>query len=234
MDHRATQSLSARSGRAGFTLVELLVALVIAVLIASVLVALYGIATRTVFDQQARARGPHAASTTLDLMADDLGRAILQAVATNDFFVLENGGTNQPPGVTASLSFCTLDPLQDTTPDWHLARRVTYRVETEGQPAPALLRIHQPLTGPGSVGDPVTNVLVREVDTFSIELFDGSDWQSTWVGKAGDSRRPKIARVVINSTAWKGASPLQRADLMIPAGHSVTSTVIRQSSAPSS
>lgn len=231
MDLRAPQLVH---GRRGFTLIELLVALVIAVLVASVLVALYGVATRTVFDQQARARGPHAASTTLDLMAEDLGRAVLQAAATNDYFVLENGGTNQAPGVTAALSFCTLDPLQDSTPDWNLARRVTYRVDTESFSAPTLVRIHQPLTGPGSVGDAITNVLVREVDTFSIELFDGTEWQAAWVGKAGDARRPKIARVVINSPAWKGASPLQRADLMIPAGHSVTSTLIRQSSTPSS
>jgi hypothetical protein len=161
-------------------------------------------------------------------LGEDLGRALLSAAATNDLLVLEQGGTNQPEGSTASLSFLTLDPTTGEEPDWTIARRVFYRVETEGPLASGLVRIHQPLSGPGSLDPPTTNLLVRGVNTFSIELFDGAAWQDAWSGEAKDGRRPQLARVILGSRTWSG-SPTQRAELLIPAGHSVTSTLIRSS-----
>ena len=218
----------ARLRGGGFTLVELLIGLVITALVAAVLVALYGTATRTVFDQQARARGPHAAARALDQLADDLGRALLTVATTNELLVLTGGGTNQAPGVTASLSFSTLDPIPEGDLPWSTGRRVAYRVEQEGALAGHLVRIHQPLSGPGSLDGAETNVLVRNVDLFTVELFDGSAWQAEWQGNVRDPRRPQLARVVIGSPAWRGETPTQRADLFIPSGLSVTSSLIRQ------
>lgn len=223
MPHRAPQAVTVGRSRSGFTLVELLVALVIATLIAVIIVALYGTATRTVTDQQARAKGPHAAAQTLDIMADDLARAFFHTRTTNDFLVLENGGTNQAAGLTARLAFCTLDPAQGGEPDWAGIRRVTYQVDSS--PGGGLLRVDQPLVGPGSQDGGTTNVMLRGVSTFQVEIFDGTEWQGTWAAKAGDERRPRIARVAIGSPDW----PTQQAELMIPAGHSVTSRLIRQS-----
>lgn len=223
MPERAPQAVARTGRRRGFTLVELLVALVLAVLIAVAVVALYGTATRTVADQQARARWPHAAARVLDLMADDLARAFFHTTVTNDFFVLENGGSNQPAGVTARLTFCTLDPNPGGEPAWAGVRRVTYRVEAGAEGA--LLREDQPLTGPGSATGPSTNVMLRDINLFSVEVFDGADWQGAWAAKAGDARTPRITRVAIGSPDW----PTQQAELMIPAGHSVTSRLIRQS-----
>lgn len=208
--------------RRGFTLVELLVALVIAVLVAVAVVALYGTATRTVTDQQRRARGPHTASQALDRMAEDLARAYLRTASTNDDVSLENGGTNRAPGVSAVLTFCTLDPAQGEEPDWAGIRRVTYRLATEGG---ALVREDQPLVGLGSVEGRSTNVMLAAVETFQVELFDGAEWQSTWAGTPGDGRRPRLARITIGSPAW----PSQQAELLIPSGHSVTSRLIRGS-----
>lgn len=210
--------------RRGFTLVELLVALVIAVLIAVAVVALYGTVTRTVTDQRARARGPHAAAQALDRMADDLARAFLAAASTNDQIRLENGGTNLAPGVSAVLSFCTLEPAQGEEPDWVGMRRVTYRLAAEGG---ALVREDEPLTGPGSVDGLSTNVLLSAVETFQVELFDGGTWQAAWAGTPGGGPRPRLARITVGSPAW----PSQSAELLIPCGYSVTSRLIRGSSA---
>lgn len=209
--------------RRGFTLVELLVALVIAVLIAVAIVALYGTATRTVTDQQARARGPHAAAQALDGMAEDLARAFFPATSTNDSLILVNGGTNQAPGVTAELSFCTLDPAQGEEPAWAGGRRVTYRLAAEGG---ALLREDQPLTGPGSVEGRSTNVLLTSVQTFQVELYDGTAWQAVWAGTPGRGPRPRLARITLGAPAW----PNQSAEVLIPSGYSVTSRLIRSSS----
>ena len=209
--------------RRGFTLVELLVALVIAVLIAVAIVAIYGTATRTVTDQQARARGPHAAAQALDLMAADLTRAFFPAASTNDGLLLLNGGTNLAPGVSALLSFCTLDPAQGEEPDWAGGRRVTYRLAEENG---ALLREDQPLTGPGSVEGRSTNVLLTAVETFQVELFDGTAWQAAWAGTPGSGLRPRLARITLGAPSW----PNQSAELLIPSGYSVTSRLIRSSS----
>ena len=210
---------------AGFTLVELLIALVLAGLVAALLVGLYGLATRTVFDQQQRARGPHAAALALDQLQADLGRAFLRADDTNDLFTLENGGTSRTDQATAQLAFLTFDPLAEGDPDWAVCRRVRYRVEP-GNP-PALLRIHQPLSGPGSLDPPLTNVLLRGLDTFTVELFDGVAWQEVWAGQPAEARRPQAARITIGDAQWRGQHPTQRAEFMIPAGLGVTSTVIR-------
>lgn len=225
MPERVPQADSAPRRRHGFTLVELLVALVIATLIAVAIVALYGTATRTVTDQAARARGPHAASAALDTLADDLARAILNAAVSNEFFVLEPDPASRPSEAPARLSFCTLDPAEGGDPDWTGTRRVTYRLESGDAQASALVRIHQPLTGPGSTDGALTNVIVPGATTFRVELFDGREWRSNWVGKAGDEVRPRSARVAVGSPAW----PDQTAELFIPAGYSVTSSLIRQS-----
>ncbi len=227
MPDRVPQSTTSLRQRHGFTLVELLVALVIATLIAVAIVALYGTATRTVTDQAARARGPHAASAALDALADDLARAVLNASISNEFFVLETDPVSRPTDASAQLSFCTLDPAEGGDPDWAGTRRVTYRVEGDEAQATALVRIHQPLTGPGSIDGALTNVLVPGATTFRVELFDGREWRSNWVGKAGDELRPRSARVSVGSPAW----PDQTAELFIPAGHSVTSSLIREGGA---
>ena len=227
MRHGVYPGMNDRHVRRGFTLVELLVALVIAVLVASALVALYRTATRTVADQGARARGPHAASRALDQLAEDLGRAVLNTTVTNESLVLEQGDTQAGPGGNTRLSFSTLDPVAGDEPDWTLARQVSYRVESEGRPSPALVRVHRPLTGPGSLDAPVTNVLVPDVEVFRVALLEGSEWHTNWAGRAGDGRRPQAARVIIGSARWTGDPPVQQADLMIPAGLSVTSRLVR-------
>jgi prepilin-type N-terminal cleavage/methylation domain-containing protein len=210
--------------RRGFTLVELLVALVIATLIAIAIVALYGVATRTVTDQQARARGPHAASAALDTLADDLARAILNASVSNEFFVLEPDPQRRSDEPSASLAFCALNPAEGGDPEWTGTRRVTYRLVGDGGADSAWVRIQQPLSGPGSLDGAETNLLVPGVSIFRVELHDGAEWRSNWVGKAGDTARPRAARVVIGAPSW----PEQSAELWIPAGHSVTSRLIRQ------
>ena len=125
--------------------------------------------------------------------------------------------------MTARLSFCTLDPNPRGEPAWAGIRRVTYRVDAgmEG----ALLREDQPLVGLGSQVGPSTNVLLRGLTLFTVELFDGTGWQGTWTAKAGDTRAPRIARISMGAPDW----PTQQAECLIPTGHSVTSRLIRQS-----
>lgn len=216
------------AARNGFTLVELLVALVIAVLVAVVIVGLYGVATRTIYDQQQRARGPHAASTALDQLQNDLGRAFLLASDTNELFTLTDSGTGSATKAATQLSFLTFDPLEDGEPDWALCRSVQYRLEAGGtSAAAALVRIHRPLTGPGSLEPPFTNILSREVETFSVEVFDGTAWRSEWTPNPSDARRPQLVRVELGSSKW----PAQRAEFLIPASLSLTTSLIRTSSA---
>ncbi len=229
MSMPGTTRSPAHAGRVGFTLVELLVALVIAVVVATLLVGLYGVVTRTVFDQQQRARGPHAASRALDQLGDDLGRAFLLGRGTNDLFTLTAGpaGTEEPG--SSQLSFLTYDQLEEENPAWVIAQRVQYRLETEGPLASALVRIHQPLTGSGSLEPPITNALLREVATFAVEIFDGAAWQTTWSSAPGDARKPQAARITLGSPKWPGDSPTQQAEFMIPVGLSATSSLIRTS-----
>jgi type II secretory pathway pseudopilin PulG len=203
--------------------VELLVALVIAMLIAAAVVALYRITTRTVGDQQARARGPHAAGRVLDRLAEDVGRAVLNADSTGSAFTL------YADAVSPVLSFWTLDPASETEPDWTLVRQVRYQLA--GDP-PALARIVQPLTGTGSLGPALTNIVAAGTESWTVSVFDGQAWQPTWPPPEAAGRRPQCLRIELSSTAWPVEGGRVKADLIIPAGLSLTSTVVRAVAGP--
>ena len=219
----------ANPSRTGFTLVELLLALVIAALLAGVLVALYHTATRTAGDLRLRAHGPHAVEATLDQLADELRRAILQAAGPEDLFFVEPASDTGAAG--SSLGFCSREPASDGEPDRARAIRLSYRIGAEPATQEALLRIQQTLTGAGSLDPPLTNRAAQPVAGFAVEVFDGTAWHERWPPpKAQETARPRLVRVAITQPGSAADAAPHRIEVVLPAGQSVTSSLVRTGS----
>lgn len=209
-----------RCRRSGVTLIELLLALVIATLVVALAFSIHRTTSRAVQGQQARAQGAPAASRALEQLRGDLAASIFPA--DDDACLFSVGTTNG----AATLSFCSLQlPEDEADPKWSRAMRVEYRVEAGTQ----LARVVTALLGPGSIDGAATNVLVGDLDTFRVEAYDGTDWLDVWPGETSQSEpRPRAVRVEIASARFKGKTSWQ-SEFFIPCSLVVTSSLVRGS-----
>jgi type II secretory pathway pseudopilin PulG len=208
--------------RRGFTLVELLLSILIAVLVVSLLGSIFMTSARTAAGQEERRHEAPAALELLERVRDDLARAILPAEDDACGLVLA-----EDPW---SLSFCTLRPSPtDTDFRWAVIWRVEYRMEPDEAGGARLVSVEHPAVGPASAA-PATNVLIAGIDRFDLALYDGATWNATWPPESGRGR-PLAARVELVASRFKGQQEWQ-AEILIPAGMVVTSRVTRALAAP--
>lgn len=207
---------------AGFTLVELLLAVAIAVLVAALAWSLLSTTTRSVETQLERARGPAAAGAAIDRIEADLAAAFSPEDDENCALALQPAG-EEP----FALTFCAIRAA-GRTPDllWTEPRRVEYRLAAgTGDEPGALLRLEQALSGPLET---VTNVLLDRVTAFAVTLSDGVDWYTAWPPPDTAGARPRAARVALRVG---GEEPVE-AEFWLPIGHTATSRLIRASQPP--
>jgi len=206
--------------QSGVTLIELLLALVIATLVVALVFSIYRTTSNAVRGQQQRAQGAPAAAQALEQLRIDLTSSIFPA--DDDSCIFSVATTNG----SSSLSFCSLQVLEgEADPKWSQAIKVEYRVEGGSQ----LVRIVSALLGPGSVDGAATNLLLGDLDTFRAEAYDGTDWLDTWPGETSQKEpQPHALRVEIASARFKGKTTWQ-SEFFIPAGLVVTSSMVRGS-----
>ncbi len=205
---------------AGFTLVELLLSVAIAVVVAALAWSLLSTTTRVVGRQADRALGPDRAAVALDVLRADL---------TSLFFPTNDNACRveliRADGAPFRFSFCTLRALE-RTPDvlWTEPLGVEYSIGASGDSTAALLRVSRSLSGPVAVE---TNVLMERIADFRVELGDGEVWTSAWSSASAEAGAfPRAARVLLRARAED--DPLE-VDVWLPAGHVVTSSLIRAS-----
>ncbi|MFH0908061.1 MAG: type II secretion system protein GspJ [bacterium] len=207
-----------RSPCSGVTLIELLLALVIASLVVAIVFSIYRTTSRAVQGQQERAQGAPAAARALEQLRADL---------TSSFFPAEDDGCafsiSETNGST-TLSFCSLQLAEgEADPKWSRAMHIEYRIEAASQ----LVRVVTASVGPGSVDGSGTNVLLGNLDTFRVEAYDGADWLDTWPGETAEAQ-PHAVRVELASARFKGKTSWQ-SEFFIPGALVVTSSVVRVS-----
>lgn len=201
----------------GFTLVELLLSIVIAVLVVVLLSSIFSTASRTVAGQAQREQGAPAAMTTIERLRDDLARAILPDQDGGCLLVLKDD--------PLSFAFCTLRPSPtDGDLRWSGIWHVEFRTEPDVEGALRLVCVEHPSVGPGSA-ETTTNIVIGGIDRFGVELFDGADWYTTWP-PGEEPAKPKAARVQLVAGRFKGQQEWT-SEILIPAGMVVTSSVLR-------
>ena len=212
--------VSSLRSRSGVTLIELLLALVIATLVVALVFSIYRTTSHAVRGQRQRAQGAPAAAQALEVLRADLTSSIFPADDDNCIFSVS--ATNG----SSALSFCALQLLEgEADPKWSRAISVEYRIEGGSQ----LVRVVRALLGPGSVDGATTNLLVNDLDTFRVEAYDGADWLDTWPGDTSTKQpQPRAIRAEIASARFKGKTSWQ-SEFFIPAGLVVTSSMVRGS-----
>lgn len=204
-----------RSARSvGFTLVELLLSVAIAVLLAALAWSLLSTTTRSVASQQERSAGPAAAARVAERIQADLVSLFLPADDEACALALSPS--------PFSLSFCAMT-VAGRTPDlvWSDPRRIEYAVDASRADDMTLMRVEERLSGP--IGR-ATNRLASRVAQVSLELYDGESWQPAWPPEGATHARPRAARLAVRK---EGMSTPVSVEFWIPVGQAFTSRIVR-------
>ncbi len=210
-----------RHPTAGFTLIELGLAVSVGVLLLGVLFSFYVIVARMVDNQHTRR---HVAE--MDYALDQIARDLLGA---RQFHGHEVSGfqleTEQGPrGTRARFTFPTVRqtelfsvPGQDKR--WVELVEVVYSLDYTPNAPGRLLRKERPLVGPGVLQGVQTNVVVTGVDRFIVKVRFDDEWQdhADISDDESDEGWPVAARIRLESDLLS-REDAREMDVLIPAG----------------
>lgn len=217
--------------RHALTLIELLVAMGIAVLLAAVVFAIYAGVLRTLDSQSRWRSAAYPAAAALDALTLDLASAVIPWGITNAPFVL-TPSLDGADGI--KLHFFTATSMRAAPRNAAQARDIR---------AYAIREMDYALSASNAAG---TNGLIRAWAAFRIdeaggiasnrdiwgsvrairlEVFDGKRWTNTW-GGGTNAPLPQAARVMLSV----GDEPISRrtAEILIPAGHRIAAPQSRK------
>lgn len=213
--------------RQALTLIELLVAMGIAALLAAVVFSVYTAALNTLDSQSRWRAGAYPVASALDALASDLAGAAIPWGATNPPFVLESG-REDAGGIR--LHFFTASPLNAAQ------SRELFRSE-QASSAYAIREMGYHLAVSNAAG---TNATSRTWRTFridypegalsnrdmwpnvyavSLEVYDGNLWTNKWGEGTNNTTLPQAARITLaigNETIAR-----RSAEILIPAGRRI-------------
>ena len=206
-----------------FTLLELLVALGLAVVLCALIFSAYALTTAVHRSQAARQAPEAAARGVLRLLADDLERTFVAADDPKAGFRLQTGAAAS--NALWELSFCRCAAaLGEPDERWAGLERVTYRLLEQDDGSRLLLCASQPLAGPGAFQPPCTNEVIRHLEHLEIRLFDGQAWHDQWppTGAAPTLGAPRAARLDV-AARLAGIPATAAVEVFIPAGNRIES-----------
>ena len=208
----------ARRDRAGLTLIELLLAMVIAVLLVAVVYSTYRTVHAVAAGQRDRLETRAAPADAVEQVRDDLMRLFDPGLPETRIVLTQR--LEQ-----AAVSFVAMvAPPGETDLRWAKPLRIEWSAAARDGRLD-LVRAVQPVSGPGSQDAPASNIVVEDVGDFHVAFFDGTNWAGRWPPGASNTI-PRAARLEVRSRkaptneAWK-------LDVWIPAGSSFTSTIQR-------
>lgn len=193
-----------RSARApGFTLLELLLAVLITAIVAGSLAATLFVAFRArahALEAVARTRAVDIAS---DVMAADLANALPQGSASN---TLAGPFTGAPD----SLDFYCTGPESKATVQGD-SKHIQYALAAD--PAkPSVTNLVRYVTtnllAPVQL-DPVQERVCRGVDSFTLSYYDGANWNDTWDPTQHKTLPVAVQMTLVLSPATAGDEPIQ-------------------------
>lgn len=220
----------------GFTLIELMLALAVAVVLLGLIFSLYLTLSRAVDDQHARRAGGAAMIHALDRLTRDLTSALPVPGHDEGGFMLETQDAARGP--SSRITFCTTRPTgfrneseQDASAErevsgmerdgrWFDVVEVAYWLDYTPRERGRLIRTERPLLGPDALEPARTNVLVTGVDGFHVRVRRKDEWVDAWELDLEDEDAgwPSAARITIEpDDQAKGARPYNQ-DVLIPTG----------------
>ncbi len=227
---RVSRTTHSAPFRSGMTLIETLLALAITALVLGLIYSIYHTTLTVVNDQQTRVHGPIAAMRALEDLSRSLACSLQLSTTEDPAFELK---PPQPPrDKSSTLTFLTATARSNDDLQWYDILSVIYRVGTEAEEAGILFCETQEITGPSAELPPVTNIVLRGVEQFHAELFDGHEWLDEWP----DRETPEMPQGARLSIKLKDSDqPPFLTEVFIPAGHTITSrleTITHESAEP--
>ena len=210
----------------GLTLIELLVAMGIAVLLAAVVFAIYAGVLRTL-DSQSRWRAhAYPAAAALDALTLDLSSAVVPWGTTNPPFVLAPS-LDGADGI--KLHFFTATPrnaaqVQDLSRSErdvraYAIREMNYALSASNAAGTnGLIRAWAAFRIGEAAGVTSNRDIWGSVRAIRLEVFDGKRWTNTWGGGTNASL-PQAARVML--AVGDEALGLWTSEVLIPAGQRI-------------
>ncbi len=202
-----------RSRTDGFTLLELLLALVLLALTLSLVQGAYSGAERSRRRSTAATEAVHGAALALDRLATELASATASAKRREATGLVGELGFDG----FSTLSFTTvLPPLFGILPGGEA--EVGYAVEADAEGVRRLLRREaRDVDGTLEEGGDDYEVLVG-LTRFTVRFYDGTEWQEAWDSSEGEEG-PLLPRAVAVELAWgegDGERVLRTATPLIP------------------
>jgi type II secretion system protein J len=172
-----------RKQNPGFTLLELILALAIGVMLASALFVTLSIA----FKAKRTAEAAVTPGRTTSIVADLIGRDLENCVVPNatdgalagPFEGVQQGGGN---GESDAVDFYCVgsDGMDNDSPTSDGIRHVELAIDSNANPPTLVRRVWRNLLSPQDNGPDTEEILCRNVKSFALAYFDGTDWQTDW------------------------------------------------------
>ncbi|MCX7007542.1 MAG: prepilin-type N-terminal cleavage/methylation domain-containing protein [Kiritimatiellaeota bacterium] len=201
--------------RAGFTLVELLVALALAVVITALVLTMLAITNAARRGQAERAACLADATRPLQQLARDLERTFLYPKNEDTAFKMARGTATS--NAVLELAFArTAAVTGETDLRWAQVERVSYRLVEADVTNFTLVCTSHVLVGPAALQPPVTNAVFQGLENFDVLLYDGKDWKDNWTGGSNATNgAPSAARITVTARRG-GARHTATAEVIIP------------------
>ena len=213
-----------RARNNGFTILEALLSLVIAVLILSVIYSVHKTILTVRQSTEDREDGPVAVMRLLHELSRDLMCAVpIEDAEASLELVTPDTSTNASE--LALLTFVS-DPEEGHAMEWNSIQRVHYVLRDAGDHTLNLVKevTPKPLTEETVV---FTNILLSQVAAFRVDVLRDGDWLSAYRCAKQDAW-PKAARLCLQRT---GEEAFQT-EVFLPAGCVVTSSLSRAVATP--
>jgi len=205
-------SIPCSLNQAGFTLLEVLWALLVAAIVAGSLAASLRLAHEAKKKAEANALDARTAHATLDILCRDLEAALPPTGVLVGPFI-----GNDPAAPSASGEILQLYVCRSGTalygPNSDGIQRIAYGVgtvrdDTTGESVQSLLRsVTHNLLAPAAVAG-APEVVCRGLKSFSIQYFDGLLWHEMWDSTAVEDQLPCAVQVTIDVTTRPLASSM--------------------------
>lgn len=212
--------------RAGFTLVELLLALALGVWVAAILAALLHGLLAAGDGQAARIRGPVAARAALRTLSREIACAFAPPV--DDLAPMRLTASTEPGKPDVLLSFYVPVPAKPFFAHGYDIEQVTYEVRATEEGGRDLLRISVPCSGPFT-NAPVTNQLLSGRFSLAIEALTNDVARTEWPPPDVETPvLPTSMRLVLSQT---GEAPL-RTEVLVQTANGIRSPIERKTEEP--
>lgn len=175
----------------GFTIAEVLVAILITSILAGVIYGSYRGALRIIYASQKDMERTTMARLMLDRVARDLACAYLRAGKEYLVFVGADGGEEGRGADTVTFIAGTHERMERDAPESVLCE-VTYRLDAEGY----LLRREDPILDEDAFSGGEERAIGEGVAGFDLEYLGDSGWVPSWDSREDDSL-PRAARVTL-------------------------------------